>query len=66
MFREAGAEDYEAVMGLYEQLHPADPVRRDATEGQVFAQILHTSGLRLAGGSWPERCRRQQRPAATR
>ena len=46
MFREAVAEDYQAIIGLYEQLHPADPVRRDAT-AEVFAQILKTPGLRL-------------------
>ncbi|MFG1813879.1 GNAT family N-acetyltransferase [Kribbella sp. NPDC049174] len=47
MFREAGADDFEAVMGLYRQLHPGDPVRRDDADAEVFAQILRTPGLRL-------------------
>jgi GNAT superfamily N-acetyltransferase len=47
MFREAEAGDFEAVMRLYEQLHPKDPVRRDAGGAEVFTQILTTPGLRL-------------------
>ncbi|MGW1340582.1 N-acetyltransferase family protein [Kribbella sp. NPDC002412] len=47
MFREAGADDFDAVMGLYRQLHPADPVRRDGRDADVFAEILKTPGLRL-------------------
>jgi len=47
MFREAGANDFEAVMRLYRQLHPGDPVLRDGADAEVFAQILRTPGLRL-------------------
>ena len=44
-FREAGDADFDAVMGLYRQLHPGDPVVLDGRH--VFAQILGTPGLRL-------------------
>jgi GNAT superfamily N-acetyltransferase len=45
MFREARAGDFDAVMGLYRQLHPGDSL--GGREAEVFAEILGTPGLRL-------------------
>lgn len=47
MFREAVAGDFAAVMGLYRQLHPGDPERRDGRDAEVFAEIVRSPGLRL-------------------
>jgi GNAT superfamily N-acetyltransferase len=47
VFREAGGDDFDAVMGLYRQLHPRDPVVEDARAKDVFGQILRTPGLRV-------------------
>jgi GNAT superfamily N-acetyltransferase len=46
-FRDAQADDFDAVMGLYRQLHPADPVVLDGRDAEVFAEILRRPGLRL-------------------
>lgn len=47
LFREAGPGDFEAILRLYRQLHPADPVLRDGSDAAAFKQILHTPGLHL-------------------
>lgn len=47
MFREAGFGDFDAVMELYRQLHPKDPVVVDGRAAEVFADIVRTPGLRL-------------------
>lgn len=47
MFREARHNDLGAVLRLYRQLQPADPVLEDGTDAAVFDQILATSGLYL-------------------
>lgn len=45
MFRDAHLDDFDAIMGLYRQLHPADPPPLDGRE--VFTQILDSPALRL-------------------
>lgn len=45
-FREAGPDDLDAVLRLYRQLHPHDPVL-DATAAGVHRRILETPGLQL-------------------
>jgi GNAT superfamily N-acetyltransferase len=54
-FREAGPGDFEAVLRLYRQLQPEDPVLRDGSDAAAFAQILRSHGLHLfvleAGGA---------------
>jgi GNAT superfamily N-acetyltransferase len=47
MFREARFEDLGAVLGLYAQLHPTDPVLDQGSAAKVFEQIVETSGLHL-------------------
>ncbi|MEV6110183.1 GNAT family N-acetyltransferase [Streptomyces sp. NPDC051940] len=47
VFREAGPEDFDAVMRLYRQLQPADPVLRDGSDADVYARILAAPELRL-------------------
>ncbi|SNS64180.1 L-amino acid N-acyltransferase YncA [Asanoa hainanensis] len=45
MFRVAREGDLPAILGLYQQLHPADPPPVDAAE--TFRRILATPGLDL-------------------
>ncbi|TWD79670.1 L-amino acid N-acyltransferase YncA [Kribbella amoyensis] len=45
MIREARPADYAAIMRLYQELHPNDPVPRDAAD--VFTRILNSPGLHL-------------------
>lgn len=45
--REANASDFDALMALYGQLHPADSVSIDGRESRVFSQILQASNLHL-------------------
>jgi GNAT superfamily N-acetyltransferase len=47
MFREARSEDLNAVLRLYGQLHPTDPVLDDSTAAKVFEQIVGTAGLHV-------------------
>lgn len=47
MIREALPEDFGAVMRLYRQLHPGDPVLDNGTDRAVFDAILATGGLTL-------------------
>jgi len=45
--REATADDFGAVSGLYRQLQPDDPVVDDGRDRQVFATICASQGLHL-------------------
>lgn len=45
--REAGTGDFEAIQGLYRQLHPNDPVVEADRSRLVHDEILRTPGLRL-------------------
>ena len=47
MFREARSGDYEGVLHLYRQLHPADPVLQDGSDVAAFEEILGSPGLHL-------------------
>lgn len=47
MFREAEPGDLDAILRLYRQLQPGDPVLEDGSDAVVFEQILGTPGLRL-------------------
>jgi len=47
MFREARAEDFDAILGLYRQLNPDDPPVVDGSAEAVFAGILAAPGLHL-------------------
>ena len=47
MIREATSDDFDAVVRLYRQLHPEDPVLTDGSDRRVFDQILATPGLTL-------------------
>lgn len=47
MFREARTGDFEAILRLYRQLHPSDPVLDDGSGRAVFDQIRATAGLYL-------------------
>lgn len=47
MIREAQAEDFSAILRLYRQLHPQDPVLEDGTDRAMFDTILGTDGLEL-------------------
>jgi GNAT superfamily N-acetyltransferase len=47
VFREAGPEDFEDILRLYQQLHPKDPVLHDGSDAAAFAQILRAPGLHL-------------------
>jgi GNAT superfamily N-acetyltransferase len=46
-FRAAGPDDFTAILGLYQQLHPTDPVLDDGSDAAAFAQILGSPGLHL-------------------
>lgn len=45
--READIDDFEAVMRLYRQLQPADPVLEDGKDLSVFKEILASDMLKL-------------------
>ena len=45
--REAEASDFDAVMRLYRQLQPADPILTNGEDRRVFEDILQTANLRL-------------------
>jgi GNAT superfamily N-acetyltransferase len=47
LFREAGPDDFGAILRLYRQLHPDDPVLRDGSDVAAFARILGSPGLHL-------------------
>ncbi len=47
MFREARRGDLDAVLWLYRQLQPADPVVQNGSVAEVFEQILAAKGLHL-------------------
>ena len=47
MIREAGPDDFAAVMRLYRQLHPRDPILDDGAGRVAFDAILATPGLSL-------------------
>jgi N-acetylglutamate synthase-like GNAT family acetyltransferase len=47
VFRTASSTDFDAIMRLYRQLHPADPVVGDGSDRAAFDQILDTAGLYL-------------------
>lgn len=47
MIRDAGPDDFEAVLGLYRQLQPDDPVLTDRSDRSMFDQILESTGLHL-------------------
>lgn len=47
MFREARRGDLDAVLRLYRQLHPDDPVLENGSDAAVFEQILVTEDLYL-------------------
>jgi GNAT superfamily N-acetyltransferase len=47
VFREARADDLEAVLRLYRQLHPNDPVLEDGADAASFERILGSPGLHL-------------------
>jgi GNAT superfamily N-acetyltransferase len=47
VFREAGPDDFTAILGLYQQLHPSDPVLTDGSDAVAFARILRSPGLHL-------------------
>ena len=47
MIREATAEDFDAVMRLYRQLHTDDPVVEHSAGRKVFDEILSSSTLHL-------------------
>ena len=47
VFREAQPDDFEAVLALYRQLHPADPVLDDGSDRVAFEQILKSQDLHI-------------------
>jgi GNAT superfamily N-acetyltransferase len=47
LFREAGPDDFDAILHLYRQLHPTDPVLEDGSDVLAFKRILDTPGLHL-------------------
>jgi len=47
MFREARFGDFDAVMDLYHQLNPDDPILDDGADATAYEQILRTDGLHL-------------------
>ena len=47
MIREAGPGDFAAIVRLYAQLHPDDPVPADGEDRAAFDAILGTPGLAL-------------------
>ena len=47
VFREAESGDFDALLRLYRQMHPKDPVLEDGSEAAAFSQILRSPGLHL-------------------
>lgn len=47
VFREAGPDDFNDILRLYQQMHPQDPVLHDGSDSAAFAQILSSPGLHL-------------------
>ncbi|MFC7359727.1 GNAT family N-acetyltransferase [Nocardioides astragali] len=47
MIREATHDDFPAVVRLYRQLHPKDPILEDGADQAAFDEILRTPGLTL-------------------
>ena len=47
LFREARPGDLDAILRLYRQLHPKDPVLDGGSGAAVFGQILATPGMHL-------------------
>jgi GNAT superfamily N-acetyltransferase len=47
LFREARPDDLDAVLRLYRQLHPNDPVLDGDSSAAVFEQILAAPGMHL-------------------
>lgn len=47
MIRDAGRDDFEAVLNLYRQLQPDDPVLTDGCDREVFDRILSSTALHL-------------------
>jgi GNAT superfamily N-acetyltransferase len=47
LFREAGPDDFDAILRLYRQLNPTDPVLQDGSDALAFKRILDTPGLHL-------------------
>jgi GNAT superfamily N-acetyltransferase len=47
VIREASANDFDAVMRLYRQLHPDDPILQDDSDHDVFKQIAASPSLHL-------------------
>lgn len=47
MIREAVPEDFQAIVRLYRQLHPSDPILEDGAARRAFDTILQTEGLHL-------------------
>jgi GNAT superfamily N-acetyltransferase len=47
VIREANADDFDAVMLLYRQLHPDDPILQDGSHRDVFNRILASPSLHL-------------------
>lgn len=47
MFREARSDDFGAVMRLYRQLHPNDPILQDGTDEGAFGAIMSSPLLHL-------------------
>jgi GNAT superfamily N-acetyltransferase len=45
--REATDSDFEAVMRLYRQLNPDDPVLEDGSDQAAYEQIMKTKGLQI-------------------
>lgn len=47
MFREASSDDFDAVMRLYRQLHPNDPIPQDGPDESAFATIVASPWLHI-------------------
>ena len=47
LVREARSEDFDAIVGLYRQLQPKDPVLSAGEDRVVFGTILNAPGLTL-------------------
>jgi GNAT superfamily N-acetyltransferase len=47
MIREANVNDFEAVMRLYGQLHPEDPILHDGSDRATFVEILADPDLHI-------------------
>jgi len=45
--REAVREDFDAIMFLYRQLQPHDPILKDGSDLEVFHEILESNWLKL-------------------